>query len=199
MQQPTTGKLHITSQIRTWLLAKSSATPISDNTILRDAKQKASFTAAFINQLPYTLIEYGVIFLIVGLTLYLGFAWRRKIDTEHWPNGNRNKFIMFIICPELLCLQWAWAFYSKSVWLEQKIAAGDSKKCRTTPDVVPNALHMQTINETINESSGSLGTEVERKPFGAFYEPLRQAAESHRKHAEADLLVRQYKILAAEK
>ncbi|KAL8949413.1 MAG: hypothetical protein Q9183_007606 [Haloplaca sp. 2 TL-2023] len=71
MQQRTMGNLHKPSSIRAWLLANSS-NDLSRHS--REEKHRVSFTAAFLTQIPYTMIEYGTAFLIVGFGLYLGYA-----------------------------------------------------------------------------------------------------------------------------
>ena len=201
MQQRTMGKLHNASQIRTWLLSKSSATLITESDVLRHKSDTASFTAAFLTQLPYTLIEYGIIFILGGFTLYLGFAWKRTLDTEHSTNGNRNVFIMFIICAGLLGLQWAWGFYSKSVWLEQKIMAGDTEGGLQVPAVVPNAIHVQAmVPNPMAQPLAHAPDPPNAKRYSALTEALQRAAESHRRCAEANLLVaKQYDLVLAEK
>ncbi|KAL9579230.1 MAG: hypothetical protein Q9212_005227 [Teloschistes hypoglaucus] len=91
MQQRTMGNLHQASSVRAWLLAKSYTKSGRER---MEEQHKVSFTAAFLTQFPYTLIEYGSAFLIVGLGLYFGYAWKKNLNAETGPQDNRNVFIM---------------------------------------------------------------------------------------------------------
>ncbi|KAL8637103.1 MAG: hypothetical protein Q9228_005587 [Teloschistes exilis] len=115
MQQRTMGNLHQPSSVRAWLLA-NSYTKIGRESM--EERHKVSFTAAFLTQIPYTMIEYGSAFLIVGLGLYFGYAWKKKLDTETGPQDNRNVFIMYIACTGVMVMQWMCAYFSKSTWRE---------------------------------------------------------------------------------
>ncbi|KAL8703808.1 MAG: hypothetical protein Q9201_003023 [Fulgogasparrea decipioides] len=115
MQQRTMGNLHKASSIRAWLLANSCNNPVTNS---RDEKHNGSFTVAFLTQIPYTMIEYGSVLLIVGLGLYFGYAWKRNLDTESGAEDNRNVFIMYIACTAFMVVQWAFAYFSKSIWRE---------------------------------------------------------------------------------
>lgn len=115
MQQRTMGNLHKAPSIRAWLLANSSSDLDGRTT---EEKHKVSFTAAFLTQIPYTMIEYGTVFLIVALGLYLGYAWKGGLDTDTGPTDNRNVFIMYIACTGVMVLQWACAYFNKSIWRE---------------------------------------------------------------------------------
>lgn len=115
MQQRIMGNLHHASSVRAWLLANSYTKTGRENT---EERPKVSFTAAFLTQIPYTMIEYGTAFLIVGLGLYFGYAWKKGLDTETGGQDNRNVFIMYIACTGVMILQWMCAYFSKSTWRE---------------------------------------------------------------------------------
>lgn len=115
MQQRTMGNLHQPSSVRAWLLANSYTKSGRES---MEERHKVSFTAAFLTQIPYTMIEYGSAFLIVGLGLYFGYAWKKNLDTETGPQDNRNVFIMYIACTGVMVLQWMCAYFNKSIWRE---------------------------------------------------------------------------------
>ena len=200
MQQRTMGNLYKASQIRSWLLTNSQVDRNDRSQDLKKEKYKVSFSAAFLTQVPYSMLEYGVIFLVLGLGLYFGYAWKNKLDTETGVEDNRNVFIMYIACTGFWTLQWAWAFFSKSIWLEPDIRQGDieSFSHETATAEASGTLPCREGNPEPSHAeleTASAGVEGSKM----LVEALLGAAEAHRQCAMADALVAdQYGGIVAE-
>ncbi len=200
MQQRTMGNLYNASQIRSWLLTNSQVNHDHHPQDLKEGRYKVSFSAAFLTQIPYTMLEYGVIFLVLGLGLYFVYAWKNQLDTETGVEDNRNVFIMYIVCTGVWILQWAWAFFSKSIWLEPDDSQGDVESSPRGPATAHGSGKSPSREETHKPSR----EEFELAPAGAggskmLIEALLTAAEAHRRCAKADDLVAdQYEIIAAK-
>ena len=187
MQQRSLGNLYNAPQIRSWLLATRHANLIRNSRALQQEKYKVSFAAAFLIQVSYTMLEYGVTFLIVGLALYFGYAWKGSLDTETAKPDNRNVFIVFITVTGVWSLQWAWAYFGKSIWLEPKTTSIDVEKLDQTAVVTMSGRPKATSSQSKPQES-DLRVEVPAAS-NTLTEALREAAEYHRKSANADLEV----------
>ena len=181
--------------MRLWLLAIGSAHVGDDVRDLWHERSKASFVVAFLIHLPYKLIEYGAIWLIIGLGCYFAFAWKDTLDTETGKNDNRNDFIMFVACTGVTILPWVYAHSSKSVWLIPKASPRDSEigeqqhfSSRANCDEglqVRQCTCEHAAQENKNELSTSTGST-------AFVDALQKAADMHKECADADLRVAEH-------
>ena len=199
MQQRTMGNLYKASQIRSWLLTNSQVSHTNDSQDLKE-KYKVSFSAAFLTQIPYTMLEYGVILLVLGLGLYFGYAWKDQLDTETGIGDNRNVFIMYITCTGVWTLQWTWAFFSKSIWPEPDALPDDVESSSNGTATAQGVNTFPCRDENLKPSR----TEPKRAPASgrgskALIHALMTAAEAHRQCAKADdLVAMHYESLAAE-
>ncbi len=197
MQQRTLGNLYKAPQIRSWLLANRCAKLLNDLRSLKEMKHKVSFSAAFLVQIPYTMLEYGAAFLILGLGLYLGYAWKNALDTETGKSDNRNVLIVFIAVTGAWLLQWAWAYFGKSIWLESKTLMIDAEKPEQTtlPAMVtrPEVESLDPLRRDPGQGTEALGSR------DTTVKALREAAECHRRCANADLVIASlYEVQAVE-
>ncbi|KAG8534062.1 uncharacterized protein KY384_000905 [Bacidia gigantensis] len=190
IQQRTLGKLHKPSQVRVWLLANSSTDAIAGGTESESARHEASFATAFLTQLPYTTIEYGVIFLVIGIALYLGLSWQKQIDKQNGEDGDRNVLIMYVAVTGVAILQWAWALYSKSIWMDHNIMPNDHEQGgeQLTHVAHPPPHPRLESRKHASDTQLELGS-MSSESSNTLAEVLRQAAEIHRQCAEKDILV----------
>ena len=200
VQQRTMGKLHKASQVRMWLLANSSANLISEGMNPIKVARKVSFTVAFLTQLPYTTIFYGVFLLVIGLALYLGLSWQKRLHADDKGNSDRNTLIMYIIFTGASVMQWTWAYLSKSTWLEQRITLGDQKQMQMHAPGLHRAVPLQMMNaDRVVAPCECRRASVVTDESMSLADALRHAGKIHSECADVDVAIAaKYELMAAE-
>ena len=200
VQQRTMGKLHKASQIRMWLLANSSARLIREGVDPRNIEKKVSFTVAFLTQLPYTTIFYGVFLLVIGLALYLGLSWRKRLDADDESKSDRNILIMYIALTGVSVVQWTGAYLTKSTWLEQRVTLGDQEQMQLHAPGFGREVSLQTRNaDGVIASCKCRRAPVAKNESMSLADVLRHAGKIHQECADADLAIAaKYELIAGE-
>ena len=166
--QRTIGKLYSPELIRQWLQKPGK----DDNSYL-----SASLPAMLVLSAPYTMMEYSIILLFVGLAIYQGFTWTRNLDTDAGQTGSRNIFIVFMVGLVL------GGFFFSSATTIKDLESKLLRKRRDDATISWPEMRANTFSNDRQQHSLSGNSTSD------LISALRSAAAAHTQSGEADKLV----------
>lgn len=87
--QRTIGKLYKPSLIRDFLQQNVEGGA--------DEERRTSLAAVILVSAPFAMIQISILAFVVGLAIYQGFTWTRKLDMASSQNDSRYVFVTFMI------------------------------------------------------------------------------------------------------
>ena len=102
------SKLYHTDDVKEWL----SLPPPEDNA---GAVSQASLAAVFIVVAPFTMVKLSVFSFLLGLVIYQGFVWTRRLDSTAAAGDSRKIFITFVVANGTCLLFFLLTFSAKSI------------------------------------------------------------------------------------
>ncbi|ORY09984.1 hypothetical protein BCR34DRAFT_486436 [Clohesyomyces aquaticus] len=183
LQQSSFGRTSEPKDIRHWL----SSGVRWDNVKMRQ-ELESSVVAHMILHAPFEIVVMSITLFIVGLGTYLGSGWHRNVTLDVGSHGNRAVLIAFVI-PTVFVL----VMYGHMMGLkdrELRLPGADVGSVQVLNPKLQSEGEGSATDLEIGIRKGDMGVVsnlgIGTEGFEALASALKEAAEVHRRCAEAD-------------
>ena len=180
--QGTVGKLYNPERLKDWIRLPP---PPGPSTRKPHDPHSVSLAAVLILSAPLTLVDYSLFSFLIGLAVYQGFIWTRKLDLNAGNGDSRDIFITYVVKFGACLLFYAFALSTKMI--ENLLRRG--RMSGWDQNIIMEDMHLSPAQQQYAQSLQHLSLPAVAENANArvnLATALELAAQAHEQCAEAD-------------